>query len=292
MIKVVEFSRGVKVGFQKDGLTVIGHLFRFGGRGYGAVCECECGRIAFAQVNSLLSGGTVSCGCRRAKHGASHKKLYYIWRAMRSRCYLPADGNYKRYGARGITVCDEWRESYTAFEKWAMANGYKDGLSIDRKKNQQPYCPENCQWITRASNSSKKAADHVYDGSTAVPVDVILAIREESAAGSSRAVLVAKYGLTADTVSGIVTGKTYKTVGGPLTHGQHPKLNIQKTLTIIEARSRGVSNAEVAKMVGISEVLVSRVFCRDRRLPAYVLAILDDIDRQQLQATPASDCAR
>jgi hypothetical protein len=73
---------------------------------------------------------------------------------MKTRCYNSSVGQYKYYGAKGVRVCDEWREDFKAFYDWAEANGYESFLTIDRKDSSGDYCPENCRWITQAENSS------------------------------------------------------------------------------------------------------------------------------------------
>lgn len=81
------------------------------------------------------------------KHGEYGTPLYKSWRHMLQRCGEHSDELHKRcYWDRGITVCDEWRE-YAAFATWARANGYEDGLSIERKDVTKGYSPDNCTWI-------------------------------------------------------------------------------------------------------------------------------------------------
>lgn len=80
-------------------------------------------------------------------HGLSHTKLYNIWQLMKGRCYNPSNQDYNNYGGRGIYVCEEWKEKPVAFYEWAMSNGYKDGLTIERVNFNEGYTPANCTWI-------------------------------------------------------------------------------------------------------------------------------------------------
>jgi hypothetical protein len=82
--------------------------------------------------------------------------IYARWRSMIQRCYNPKSQRYKSYGGRGITVCDEWRNSSYTFIIWALNNGYEKGLSIDRIDNNGPYAPSNCHWTSLTENNRNK----------------------------------------------------------------------------------------------------------------------------------------
>lgn len=96
------------------------------------------------------------------KHGDAKRgkiaPLYRIYYLMKGRCYNPNKPDYKWYGGRGIRVCDEWKESYLNFREWALSNGYKEGLTIDRIDSGGNYEPSNCRWVNMiVQNNNKKS---------------------------------------------------------------------------------------------------------------------------------------
>lgn len=131
-------------------------------------CRCDCGKYNNVKTGDLISENTRSCGCLRAeyarvanlKHGDRRQSftasLYARWHSMKARCIYKKNQAFKYYGGRGITLCPEWSKSYIAFKKWALANGYKPGLTIDRINNDGNYEPSNCRFITQSENTKKR----------------------------------------------------------------------------------------------------------------------------------------
>lgn len=93
-------------------------------------------------------GKETNSGIKKKRlHGMSNTKLFWLWCDMKKRCVTPSYVHYDRYGGRGISVCEEWKEDFMNFYNWSMANGYEDGLSIDRIDVDGNYEPSNCRWI-------------------------------------------------------------------------------------------------------------------------------------------------
>ena len=137
-------------------------------------CKCDCGSTKIILGSSLTHGYTTSCGCynreilrnKQLKHDKSNTKLYKVWQAMKTRCYNENFIYYSNYGGRGIKMCDEWKNNFAAFCSWSIANGYEDGLTIDRINVDGNYEPSNCRWITRTqqNNNMRKNIFIEYNG--------------------------------------------------------------------------------------------------------------------------------
>lgn len=126
-------------------------------------CKCDCGNVVITSFSYLRIGHTKSCGCLqrsissaigklRKTHGFSRTPLYRVYSDMKSRCSNSNHPEYHNYGGRGIRVCDDWIADYLVFHTWAMSNGYKKGLEIDRQDNNRGYSSDNCRWVTRIIN--------------------------------------------------------------------------------------------------------------------------------------------
>lgn len=137
------------------------------------ICKCDCGNKIIVIASNLTSGHTKSCGCLNSKltikrnkiiaasHHGSRERLYGVWHGMKARCNNPNNKRYSQYGGRGIKLCSEWNDDYSAFRTWALKNGYdpnapKGKCTIDRINNDLGYSPENCRWITNDEQQKNK----------------------------------------------------------------------------------------------------------------------------------------
>lgn len=133
-------------------------------------CRCDCGRISLVVGNKLTSGTTKSCRCLRVespmKHGGSRSPEYQVWCGIIQRCTNPNAPEYFRYGARGITICERWRES---FENFLMDMGPRTSSrhTIERSDNDKGYSKDNCRWATQSEQNRNTRIRK--DNSTGVP---------------------------------------------------------------------------------------------------------------------------
>ena len=88
-----------------------------------------------------------------------YSRLYHIYQSIKQRCYYPKAISYKRYGAKGIVMCDEWKNDFMSFYNWAIANGYSDNLTIDRINSNGNYEPSNCRWVTYKLQANNKSSN-------------------------------------------------------------------------------------------------------------------------------------
>lgn len=149
-------------------------------------CVCDCGNTKDVLQQNLVNGHVRSCGCLhierskekiadynqsmgRESHNETKTRLYQIWVGIKSRCFGVKSSAYREYGSRGISVCDEWKNSFLSFKEWALSHGYSDDLTIDRIDVDGNYSPDNCRWVSNSVQQfNKRISNRNTSGYTGV----------------------------------------------------------------------------------------------------------------------------
>ena len=142
---------------------LLGEKDNSGHKLYKCVCN-KCGYEKICSYGNVHGKSQIATICNHVKQVGEYtvpvrewkiKRIGGIYKNMIRRCTNPKDKDYVSYGKRGISVCDEWMRDQRMFEDWAIANGYDDGMSIDRIDPDRGYSPDNCRWIPLAENSRR-----------------------------------------------------------------------------------------------------------------------------------------
>ena len=212
------------------------------------ICQCSCGEIIIRNGLTLQPYKNMYCGRKECIYKPNKKylsgknsshQLYKRYNAMMTRCYKEKHKTYQGYGSRGIVVCDEWKNNYPNFFNWAINNGWKYGLSLDRKDPDKNYTPENCQWITVSENC---ASGRKVKFSKSLEKDVI-SLREQKLNNKE---IANKLDVTPCQVQNVITR---------LGIGRHKRageelINFDKQVS--DLRNKGMSQREIVKYLNLS----------------------------------------
>lgn len=160
-------NRANLVGQRFDKLVVVEYSGSTAAQKAQWLCRCDCGGETVVTTGNLKRPGTHTCGCSHKaiggynlSHGMTNTREFNTWRGMLKRCYQPSDISYPRYGGRGISVCDRWRESFSAFFI-DMGSPPSATHSLDRINSDGNYEPTNCQWADRKEQARNRRSNRM-----------------------------------------------------------------------------------------------------------------------------------
>lgn len=162
----------------KSYLTLVEEKVKIKNKHWVNKYQCICGNYILLPNHKVKSLHTKSCGCKKnefinyhnTKHGLYHHPIFKVWQGIYQRCYAVYSTKYPYYGGAGVRMCDEWKNNPKSFVEWALANGWKKGLQIDKdiipKKLGIPgllYCPELCSIVTNKQNCNERTTNRKFE---------------------------------------------------------------------------------------------------------------------------------
>jgi len=163
-------------------------------------CVCECGSEKAVRGCHLVGGNSKSCGCSWTTHGMANSKEYMVWDSMIRRCHNANHKAYSSYGARGITVCPEWR-SFSGF--FADMGHQPKGLTLERIDNSKGYAKDNCKWATITEQARNRR-------STKLSMEKVKEVRELLAAGLTQQKVAEHVGVSRSNIGHVAQKTTWR----------------------------------------------------------------------------------
>lgn len=175
------------------------------GRSRQVICECiKCKKQTTGKYY-VFKNLKRNCVCQKITGvQGDRKRIYQIYSHMMNRCHNKENARYKSYGAKGISVCDEWQHDREKFYIWSLENNYDESLSIDRIDGSLGYSPENCRWATKS--------EQVHNRKVSLNIEVVKDIKKRLLNGEKQIDIARLHKTTSAKVSNIKTGTSYSTI--------------------------------------------------------------------------------